>query len=428
MLGIDQDIPERNTTTRLLRSAASWLLMPMPLFVMYSEWSVGPFGLLLAVFGLAAMPWLRGGHPLTSSLRNRAVLGFVMFPLLVVSVLLLEGGNWATADNPSRFLIALPVIVMVAGLVPSPAPFYHAQVAGGWYVGLFGMYQVLVQNIIPASGYSNPNKFGYVAAIYALLCIAAIRLDRRCRPAWWLLASGCVMALSAMLLSGTRGTWIAFSVAMLAWFLVSRTIRWRTRGAVVAAAGLGAIVFALIEGTVVQQRWLRAGSEISEYLGGHWADSSIGERFELWRGALIMIGDHPITGVGLGNYSKALRELVAQGRLDAQIAHHGHAHNEYLNWFATGGIPAFVGVCAVMLLPLAYFVRHARKAGKEHVAASPDDSKSGLYRASALAGCLVTLATSIFCLFDAFFYIHFSTVYYAFTVAILIGFVEGSRR
>ena len=36
--------------------------------------------------------------------------------------------------------------------------------------------------------------------------------------------------------------------------------------------------------------------------------------------------------------------------------------------------------------------------------------------------------TLVFCLFDAFFYIQFATVYYALTAYILIGLVEAYRQ
>lgn len=420
-----------------LNNAASLSLMLVPVSVIPWEGSVGylAIGWLAFMLGVAVA---HGGRKSSATLawaalRNEGAAGFAAFALGVVAILLVFGGRWSTADNPSRFLLLLPVAAIVAGMQLSARPWFTAHAIGAAIAAGLGAWQVFVQGMMPAAGFGNPNKFGYVSATLALLCLAAWRLPLRWRPAPWVLVAGCALGLFAMLLSGTRGIWIATALALLCWFALSRALSWRFRIGMLGLVVAGAVGLASIEQSGVRERFERTSTELQRYAAGDWERSSIGERFELWKAALIMIREEPLTGVGLGNYPQRLRELVAAGRIDPQVAHHGHAHNEYLHWFATGGIAGLLALCAGLFAPLAYFLRAALRlrASAPSPAAVPTRlavDRRQTARASALAGCLFVFVTTIFCASDAFFYIHFASVYYVFTVLVLMGFVESVER
>ncbi len=77
-----------------------------------------------------------------------------------------------------------------------------------------------------------------------------------------------------------------------------------------------------------------------------------------------------------------------------------------------------IALLAVLLGPLVHFIGVLRRAG-------PGRSVGG---ACALAGALLVGTTAIFCATDPFFYIHFSTLYYALSVALLAGFADVVAR
>lgn len=414
----------------LPRMVCAVLLMALPLMVSFTQKLTGWVGIAWLVFSILMWRRANAQRPWQQSLANIGTLGMVLFPLLVLFIILAFGGAGANLDNPSRFILLLPVVVVVAGLAPSPKYWFVAQAIGGAVGGVVAIHSVSVGEVSLATGMlDNPNKFAYVTACAALACLAGFRLHASERPPVWLLAGGGLLAVAGLMLSGTRGAWIAFAAALGGWFVLSRSIRWRTRLAMLALVVAGAAGFALFEGKVVQQRWEKTTVELERYFAGDWEESSIGERFELWRGALIMIGEQPLTGIGLNNYNPQLRKLVAQGRLDPQIAHHGHAHNELLMWWATGGIAGAVGVMAALLGPLIYFIRRAAQAST--AGAGPgmhEPVRIRRFQASAIAGSLLVTLTLVFSLFDPIFYVQFATLCYVLAVVSLMGLTEASRR
>jgi O-antigen ligase len=67
-------------------------------------------------------------------------------------------------------------------------------------------------------------------------------------------------------------------------------------------------------------------------------------RFGIWRGALSMIAEYPITGIGVGHFSYVSRMFTPS--VDATIAHYRRvaniAHSEYLHFAAEIGVPGAV--------------------------------------------------------------------------------------
>src|SRR5690606_11779531 len=148
------------------------------------------------------------------------------------------------------------------------------------------------------------------------------------------------------------------------------------------------------------------------------AGDSVAERLEMWRASLVMARSSPLVGVGPGRFNEELNAMIAAGEAPESLASQGHPHSEYLEYAATGRVVGLVAPLALLAGPLAHFAAVLREAG-------PGRSGGG---ASALAGALLAGATAIFCATDPFFYIHFSTLYYALSVAILAGFADATGR
>ncbi|MDT9702132.1 O-antigen ligase family protein, partial [Streptomyces sp. P17] len=100
-------------------------------------------------------------------------------------------------------------------------------------------------------------------------------------------------------------------------------------GAVGAVLLLVAIVYGLPQ-TGVQQRVDEAVSDISLYVSGGERDTSLGLRFELWRGAAQLIQERPLLGWGESGYRNAMEALGEQGVISPMAAEFGHAHNEFI--------------------------------------------------------------------------------------------------
>jgi O-antigen ligase len=60
-------------------------------------------------------------------------------------------------------------------------------------------------------------------------------------------------------------------------------------------------------------------------------------RIALWKGAVLMFKDHPINGVGLGNFKKVYLSKYKQPHTDSTA----HAHNNFFHYLAETGIIGF---------------------------------------------------------------------------------------
>ncbi|MBI3117848.1 MAG: O-antigen ligase family protein [Candidatus Hydrogenedentes bacterium] len=189
---------------------------------------------------------------------------------------------------------------------------------------------------------------GYLALILPLVLWRYHTAPRIARLL--LLVAAAIMG-AAWGLSGARSAWLAgtLGIGLTLWLLRRR--RWRC----LAPAGVGilsAIAMLLIT-------WTTSGQRLQHTL----ESSDVGGRARLWfwDAALRMTGEHPIAGVGLGNfpywspYYQGLALQAHPGHFHNEL-HTEHAHSEALEVLAETG-------CVGLLLALWLLWRVPRRPG-----------------------------------------------------------------
>jgi O-antigen ligase len=403
---------------------AAWLAAALPGMVLVKQQFTGYVGLVWLGFCIWHWRSLRGHPEGRRILRSPFARGFIAnVALLVLLLVIHRSTDWGELHNPSRFVLVLPMAVAVAVLRPSCRPYFAVAACAGLLGAAVAVWQVVITaEVGPLDahlGFTNRNKFAYVVGTLLLVSLAGLRLPDGERPPRALLVAGAGGALVALVLANTRGAWIAVLLPLVAWLLASRAIAAQRRA--VAAAAIALLVVGLVAtpGSPVRDRIELGLAQYEQYTPGHViAGDSVAERLEMWRASLVMARSSPWIGVGPGRFNEVLNEMIAAGEVPDSLASQGHPHSEYLEYAATGGVIGVVALLAVLLGPLAHFAAVLRAAG-------PGRSVGG---ACALAGALVVGATAIFCATDPFFYIHFSTLYYALSVAILAGFADATAR
>ena len=403
---------------------AAWLAASLPGMVLINQRFTGYVGLVWLGFCIWHWRALRGYPEGRRMLRSPMAVGFITSVALLALLLLIHRStDWGQLHNPSRFVLVLPMAVAVAVLRPSCRPYFGIAAAAGLLAAAVAVWQVLITGQVgPLDahlGFTNRNKFAYVAGTLLLITLAGLRLPAEVRPPRaWLLA-GALGALVALVLANTRGAWLAVLAPLAIWLLVSRAFP--LRGRVLAGTASVLLVAGLIAtpGSPVRDRLELGMLQFEQYQPGQVvAGDSIAERLEMWRASVVMAEAHPWLGIGPGRFNEELNEMIAAGEVADSLARQGHPHSEYLEAAATGGLIGLVALLAALLGPLAHFIGVLRRAG-------PGRSVGG---ACSLAGALLVGATMIFCATDPFFYIHFSTLYYALSVALLAGFADATAR
>lgn len=148
----------------------------------------------------------------------------------------------------------------------------------------------------------------------------------------------------ADLLTFSRGGLLGASVAIV---IVAVTYRSQFKAAVAplvggAVAGLAVIAsLALATGSLAMLRWWNYEST---YAGG------VGTRSELWRAAIQLWRQHPLFGIGAGNFELEIPLTGLQGVRT-------HANSLYLQALVEGGIPLFAATLWLVFVSIATFIR-----------------------------------------------------------------------
>ncbi|MEK7616027.1 MAG: O-antigen ligase family protein [Patescibacteria group bacterium] len=156
------------------------------------------------------------------------------------------------------------------------------------------------------------------------------------------------IAFLAVILSNTRGMWLAGWVMTLAAMIAMIWLRGSFRKVapwLVAFVLLFAFVYPLSATPQFGLGWnATLGSRIRSIL--NFGETSNALRIAIWKASLRSIVQHPLLGVGIGNFPVVLQQ-------DIELAKAGSsAHNVYLHVAAEIGIPALILFLWLLWIPL----------------------------------------------------------------------------
>ncbi len=235
-------------------------------------------------------------------------------------------------------LAAAPGLTLQRALVVSCIPVGALALAQYAHVlpGMFPAFPSYDQRVYSVFG--NQDLLGGYLAI-GLALGTALWLKGMLAP--WAMIATFVTAFPALLLSGSRSAWLAavLGCGVAAW-------QGRAPRSKLGTAGLAALLIAVVVlFAAPQATWHR--------VAGTFAHGDVGYRIRMWiwDGTAHLISQHPIAGVGLGNF--AYRSPLAQGEVlhargpGVHMFNHistEHAHSDVLE------IAAEAGVVGVVLL------------------------------------------------------------------------------
>lgn len=181
---------------------------------------------------------------------------------------------------------------------------------------------------------------------------------RRWTMAWWVLAAAASILFFGVLTAYTRAAYVALFLAAAMYFVIKlRLIRWALLGAVlVVPIFFGYMIynnkfmdFAPSERTVSHVEF--SGIVAATY---KMEDVSTSERYYRWIAGIRMTTEHPISGVGPGNFYFFYKQFTLN-RFATYVSNNPEKsgiHNYYLMTLVEQGLPGLLIFLAMMLYTL----------------------------------------------------------------------------
>ena len=182
----------------------------------------------------------------------------------------------------------------------------------------------------------HSNTLGAFFVYYMFLFLGFFLIYSK-KPKAWLLLIPFALCFRGIMVTFSRGAYLAFAAgSMTALFFRSRG----TLVGLVLAAGLMVMHPALMPAGIRYRMGMTMQKDLSTTLPGEditeSLESSAAVRVEIWRGAVQMIKDNPIWGVGYGAFPYYIPRYT-QGQVGTM-----DAHNSYLLIAAEMGIPTLL--------------------------------------------------------------------------------------
>lgn len=261
-----------------------------------------------------------------------------------------------------RFWLVIPVYLLVREQLAGWRWYLYGGLLGIVFIFVQSYYEVHWEHLPTAWGAYSKNIIGPFAALLGFYVLYLWR-ERSGVILKVVIVLGFILALLSTALSGSRGAYVGFLAMAAGWFLLNIRWRWILVVALMLAGTLGLVY---VKSTIVNSGVKRALSSFEIYM--HNPDiahakfglDSTEIHLEMWRAAKYFFPDHPLLGVGPGNYQATAKKYAAEGKVNPVIAQHGHPHNIFLEDLYSKGIIGLLSILLLLYYPfyILYKTRH----------------------------------------------------------------------
>lgn len=320
-------------------------------------------GALTALTLLVALPMVFFRSCFKEVVKNNFVFifSFFLFGFIWIANSLYFSESSRAFDKPSRFILAVPLFVFLIKHPPKEHFLWLGVAFGGIATGCWALWEKIMLGSARVDAFTNAIQYGNISVLLSSLCLVGIgwAYFQKRRLLWTsTLAIGGFFGLLASALSGSRGGWIGL-IFIVSYILLKYNKTFSKKVLIfifTLVPFLASLLFVMPE-TGVRERVVSIYSDLSLYAEGE-VGTSIGGRFELWKGSIILIKEKPFFGWGASGYMEKITELAEEGEIEPYLL--SHSHNEVLDTFSKRGVLGLVSLLILYAMPL-YAFYYSRK-------------------------------------------------------------------
>jgi O-antigen ligase len=330
---------------------------------------------LLFVVAVVAVTHLSGRLDV-GMLRDPLILCFTGYTALTALSLFSAANTTAGFTEVFKTVATLLVLALACLLLPWhrtwPTVVLQCAVVAGWLSAVAGLYDWITgpgwgwhgrERMLDVMGLmSNVNLYASFLLLVLPFCVAAaLALSG---PWRWVAGMAVAVLLPVMLALQTRAVYLGLVAALAAGLMAVYLMRMRTGPRMSPILPGVAVALGL---AVVGFFFLRTDNPpVAERVRSIFADQSItaaGGRPVIWLASLRMVRDHPLMGVGAGNFPVRLHEYFDTDDPEFSTVHPNwlQPHNDFLWVLAEKGIAAMALFLAVWVLAFRHLVRAVRR-------------------------------------------------------------------
>lgn len=338
-------------STRLFQFAFLCLALFIPFSIAGENIAIGFSALAWLLWLVATRQWPRLTHPLfiasvaltlsalpslfMSEARHRAFVDWESYwQLLIVFMVGAHIARTGVRDRSCGVLFASAAASCGVAFI---------QRAGGLHLG---PVHIGAEHRVSSTMFTMT----FAGILCQLVVFAAALAAAPLRARWrMLITAAAILMFAALLLTMTRGAWIAVfaGLAALCILLRSRVL------VLVTALALGVMLLYTHAYRNDQGRTLAVETITTEQ-----ADRNVATRLVLWDISWKMFLDHPLLGVGMGDYSSEAEKRLAERHVRTTV----DSHNIYLQILATRGLVGFLPFVAYWVVLVMTLWKLARRA------------------------------------------------------------------
>lgn len=224
-------------------------------------------------------------------------------------------------------------LFLVAGFLPKERikPIIMIMAISIFIADLATIWQGIHGMVRPRAFASHPMILaGYLVQMMPFLVVCGLEMGSISPKLRMVICTAVIVSIPALIFNQTRGAWLAVAVIALIYLITK--IRTSRKTALVFALILVTVVAGLSQVPDIQRRAVTI-TDVSE-------QGANKERLLVWQGAIKIFRDHPVTGVGPGNFQDVYLDRYIVPEATERL---GHAHNNFLHILAENGLVGMVG-------------------------------------------------------------------------------------